>query len=153
MSVVDIACLLILAVSILNGIRQGALRLVWSITRLVIAYVAAYTLARRVGSALHGRLVQGELYATILGGLVVFWGAYLLLELLAAALRLWRAARRPGSTARRPSGVDRLGGGLIGSVSGLVLVVVLCWLYQLALGTDWGKTFPTVHNSIGVRFS
>lgn len=153
MSVIDIVCILILALSTLNGIRRGALRLIWMIIRFVLAYVAAFVLARSVGTLLHGRVVVSELYATVIGGLIVFWGVLLLLELGALVVRRVRARKQRGAPPRKPSKIDRLAGGLIGSISGLVLVVVLCWLYQLVLGTDWGKTFPTVHNSIGVRFS
>jgi hypothetical protein len=153
MSIIDLVCLLILGLSVLNGNRLGALRLTWSIVRLVIAYVAAYALAPRVGALLHGTLVEVELFATILGGLIVFWGVLLLLELVAALVRYSHKARRRGEPGKSKSKVDQAVGGLIGSIVGLVLVVILCWLYQLVLGSDWGTSLPGTSTSKAVRFS
>ena len=153
MSVIDVACFLILVLSILNGVMRGALRLIWSIICLAIAYVAAYALANRVGAVLHERLVDWEFFATILGGLIVFWAVLLLLELFAFVVKRLSAVRRDGSPTRGLSGLNRVCGGVIGSILGLLFVVVLCWSYQLILGTDWGAALPTGHRSISIRFS
>jgi hypothetical protein len=153
MSVIDIVSLVILTLSVLYGIWRGALMLSWMIIRLVVAYGAAYAFAPQVGAVLLGRFIQWRLYATILGGLIVFFAVFLFLELTIAVVRRSLIRKRGGRPKGSWSSVNALVGGAMASLIGLLLVAALCWLYQLVLGTDWGETLPKANNSIAIRVS
>ncbi len=125
MTVFDVIALLILAASAAIGFVRGGSSEIVTVIAFILAVVLAI-LGLRISAPIAGRLIHVGFLANALAILVVFAVAYAILRLVGRRL----TRRIPGADAK--SRTDRILGGLIGLVRGVVVLGVLFLLFTVA---------------------
>jgi membrane protein required for colicin V production len=128
---VDAAALVILAIAALRGLGLGLVREAFSLSSIVVAYVAVVLYTDRV-SAWIQRETGGEV-----GALVAPWLAGTAIAALGVAgtSLLGRLGKR-GARLAGLGWIDRVGGAALGSVEGLLVVGILLSLAAAVLGRE-----------------
>lgn len=135
MSWVDLVIIVVVALGVLRGRAEGALRQITSLAGLVVGFVAATMVAPRLSSQLThaqwrpllalGIVLVGSMLGSYLGGMVGSIGARSL-----RALKL--------------GAIDRVAGAALGGIGSLVV----CWLLAGLLGSvTWGSLATGIQNS------
>lgn len=114
------------------GAWRGALATGLGLATLVLAYVAAFSLAPSLAPALGERLDVPQLWAVPVAGTIVFFGTYVVLGIGSAILKKVLGGKNTARSLR-----DRFVGGSFGAVRGalvsILLVILASWVDSLRL--------------------
>ena len=114
------------------GAWRGALATGLGLATLVVAYLAAFTLAPSLAPALGERLDVPALWAVPVAGTIVFFGTYVVLGIGSAVLKKLLGGKNTSRSLR-----DRFLGGSFGAVRGVLvsvlLVILASWVDSLRL--------------------
>ncbi len=144
---IDLGCLVIIALFAYFGWRRGLLQAVLALLGVVAGYLAAYLLYRPLGDLLASLLSLQPLLAYPLGGMTAFFLAPILVGLVSLILR--RRARRRG--ALPPALPSRVGGAVVGGLWGAAFSLLIVWALVLvqALSPD----LPDARGSLAGRLA
>jgi uncharacterized membrane protein required for colicin V production len=125
----DLSCAGIIGLLAFFGWRRGFLLSALSLVGLALGYGLAYLCYLPLGNNLSRVFAVQPLLAYPVAGLLVFILVQIITAILGMILRKKRRALEPRSIARW---ADRLGGAMVGSVYGALLIVFIFW--GLSLG-------------------
>lgn len=121
----DLGVLGILVAAALVGAVRGTLVSGVRLFGAVAAYVGAWRLGPHAGEILGERFGLGGTLGLLAGGLAVFAGLLLAMELLAAGVKGIDRRRRDGFPR---GGADRLGGAVVSAAAGFAFAILIGWL-------------------------
>jgi len=147
---IDVVAIAVLLVAWIRGIRRGLLRSLLDVVRIVVGYWAAVRYARPAGAWLSAHVSMTGVVATIVGGIAAYLAVQIVFGLVESLLSRMSRDRHGRQRVSAPS---RFWGGLIGLATGVVTVVVLCWLYGAARTSAWGERLPSGETSHAMKLS
>jgi len=137
MSLLDIAMVAILVLSLLLGVWRGFVREILSLAGWVLAFLAANAVAAPIGDALPSSIARPEV-RVLIAFIVVF--VFTLSATALAALLLSKLFKAAGL-----GGVDRTLGGLFGLARGVVILLAI----TIAAGLTALPKHPLWKESVG----
>jgi membrane protein required for colicin V production len=137
MSLLDIAIVAILVLSLLLGVWRGFVREIFSLAGWVLAFLAANAVAAPIGDALPTSIARPEV-RVLIAFIVVF--VFTLSATALAALLLSKLFKAAGL-----GGVDRTLGGLFGLARGVVILLAI----TIAAGLTALPKHPLWKESVG----
>jgi len=137
MSLLDIAIVAILVLSLLLGVWRGFVREILSLAGWVLAFLAANAVAAPIGDALPSSIARPEV-RVLIAFIVVF--VFTLSATALAALLLSKLFKAAGL-----GGVDRTLGGLFGLARGVVILLAI----TIAAGLTALPKHPLWKESVG----
>lgn len=150
---IDLFALVLIALFAYRGYRQGTLLMSLGILRLLCAYAGAYLLAGLVGIPLHAIFGLLRIVATAVAGILIFLIITIGFKLLTRKIRRKRKIRKLTAGWNELALPNRIGGGILGLLCGVVTVFVLCWLYNL-IGAGFAESKqPDISSSFSNRSS
>ncbi|MEM7413609.1 MAG: CvpA family protein [Myxococcota bacterium] len=122
----------VMGIFVALGAWRGALATGLGLATLVVAYLAAFTLAPGLAPLLGERLDVPALWAMPVAGTIVFFGTYVVLGIASAILKKFLGGKNAARSVR-----DRFVGGSFGAVRGalvsVLLVILASWVDSLRL--------------------
>ncbi len=149
----DLTAVVLILIYILRGFRRGALRSVLDLIRIACAYLGAYFLASPLGKILGARLDLSSFLAVVLGGVIVFCGISIFLWAILTYLERGRRRQTAGMRDAGHSALSSVVGGATGLAEGIMLIVLITWVYLAVSGTAFGDRLPKIDETRTVGFS
>jgi membrane protein required for colicin V production len=138
----DITVLVVLAVFFITGLLRGFVRQVFSILAIGGGLIVAVMFFDLLGSLLvEKQFIQNNSIANVIGFILILIFTYIIIQLLG-----WIITKLIGTL--QLNWVDRLGGGILGGLFGIIVGVILI----AGLTFFYGEDDPTFKNSVATPY-
>ncbi|MDA3926751.1 MAG: CvpA family protein [Kiritimatiellae bacterium] len=150
---VDIIALIVILHSLFRGMQRGLLLAFLNVCSVICSYVAAILFSAPLGELLEDIFDIGHIFAVVLGG----FGSFLIVSVVfSLVIRHFKIKRKDADVSELRRGIlqlDRISGGVLGLCTGMIMIALFCWSYEMFQVGAFGKNLPDISGSFGARVS